>query len=226
VVLRRGAGIGSARNIAFIAIMGALGNVLSWLSISLAPFLPEIPLGPLTVSIALDLSHLTTFIAALYGGPAVGGLVGLVGGAVAANVFGFSSGNLVTGFTLPIGKALTGLTAGLLMRALGLGVNDYGLLLIASKLQSAEERGLLLRIYRILLVPSTVLSYLPEAVFTVFIFLSVIPFVYGIPVVIFYGIVTGILVKAFIEMFVEGAILAALSASQSFTISINNFFKA
>ncbi len=201
---------GSAKVVAFVGIMGALGNILSWLSISLAPLLPEIPLGPLSVSIALDLSHLTTFIAALYGGPAIGGLTGLVGGLVAANVFGFSKGNLVTGFALPIGKALTGVTAGLLMRALGL---------------QSEGR------HRALIVASTLLSYIPEALFTVWIFLSVLPMVFATPEMpfstwyhIFYPIVLTILTKASIEMLTEGVILAALSTNRSFTSFVENYF--
>ena len=35
----------------------------------------RIPLGPVSVSLALDLSHLATFIAALLGGPVIGGLL-------------------------------------------------------------------------------------------------------------------------------------------------------
>jgi len=210
-ISRTKAARGSAKALAFVGIMGALGNILSWLSISLAPLLPEIPLGPLfSISIALDLSHLTTFIAALYGGPAIGGLTGLVGGLVAANVFGFSKGNLVTGFALPIGKALTGVTAGFLMRALGL---------------QSERR------HRALIVALTLLSYIPEALFTVWIFLSVLPMVFATPEMsfstwyhIFYPIVLTILTKASIEMLTEGLILAALSMNRSFTSFIENYF--
>jgi len=207
---REGAAL-STKNVAFIAIMGALGNILSWLSMSLTPLLPNLPLGPISISIAFDLSHLTTFIAALYGGPLVGGLTGLVGGAVAANVFGFSQGNFVTGFALPIGKALTGVAAGLIMRILGL------------------QTG---RRHKAFIVISPILAYIPEGIFTVWIFLSVLPMVLAtsqmpanVWYAIFYPITVTILVKASIEMLIEGAILAALSANQSFRNFINSFFK-
>jgi len=211
--LRRSVGIWSAKNVAFIAIMGALGNVLSWLSMSLAPFAPNIPLFGLNISISFDLSHLTTFIAALYGGPLVGGLTGLVGGAVAANAFGFSKGNLVIGFALPIGKALTGITAGLIMRALGL--------------QTWKR-------HKAFTIASTIIAYVPEGVFTVFIFLIMLPIALGIPSEgldafrnsLFYFVVAPILVKAFIEMFVMGVILAAFSANKSFRSFMNGFFKS
>jgi len=110
----------SAKSAVFVGIMGALSNLLSGLSILLVPFLPAVPLGPYSISVAFDLSHLTTFIAALYGGSSIAGLTGLIGGMVGSYEFGFSQGNLVTGFGLPVGKALTGITAGLVMRTLGL----------------------------------------------------------------------------------------------------------
>ena len=195
----------SAKNVVFIAIMGALGNVLSGLSILLAPFIPAISLGPYSISVALDLSHLTTFIAALYGGPTVGGLTGLIGGLIAANEFGFSKGNLVTGFAMPVGKALTGITAGLVMQAL--------------RLQSRNRRSLFL-------IASTLFAYIPEAIFTAFLFLGIFPFVFGTPAFILYPIVIAILIKGTIEMFAEGGVLAALCRNQSFESSVGRFFAA
>jgi len=53
----------SPKVLVFAAMMAALGNVLSFLSMQLAPIAPNIPLGPVSVSLALDLSHLATFIA-------------------------------------------------------------------------------------------------------------------------------------------------------------------
>lgn len=197
------AGIRSARNVVFVGIMGALGNVLSWLSISMAPLLPTIPLGPFNVEVALDLSHLTTFIAALYGGPTIGGLTGLIGGLVAANILGFSKGNLVTGFGLPIGKALTGITAGFLMWALDLRNRNR---------------------HRVLIIVSTLLAYIPEAIFTALIFLNIIPMVYGTPAFILYPILVGILIKAFIEMFAIGVVLVGLTMNRGFTDFVNSYF--
>jgi thiamine transporter ThiT len=85
------------KGIMFIAIMASLGNVLSFVTMQLTPLVPNIPLGPVSVSIALDISHLTTFIAAIYGGPVIGAITGAIGGLVAAFQFGFSQGNIVTG---------------------------------------------------------------------------------------------------------------------------------
>jgi LytS/YehU family sensor histidine kinase len=186
-----------------IGIMGTLGNVISGLSILATPFLPTVSLGPYSISIALDLSHITTFISALYGGPAIGGLTGLIGGLVAANEFGFSKGNIVTGFTLPLGKALTGIVAGLVMPAL--------------KLQERSRR-------RIFFVSSTLISYIPEAIYTAFIFLGIFPLVFETPTFVLYPIVVTILIKASIEMVAEGMLLLALSSNKGFTGLVKSFF--
>ena len=198
-----GAKVKSTKNWVFIGIMATLGNVLSGLSILSAPILPAISLGPYSISLALDLSHITTFIASLYGGPAVGGLTGLVGGLVAANEFGFSQGNIVTGLTLPLGKALTGIMAGYVMHALAL--------------QERSRR-------RIFFIGSTLVSYIPEAIFTVFIFLAVFPLVFGTPASVLYLIVIPILIKASIEMIAEGTVLLALFSNQGFVVMMRNFF--
>jgi LytS/YehU family sensor histidine kinase len=193
----------SAKNLVFIGVMATLGNVLSELSILSAPILPAVSFGPYSISLALDLSHLTTFISSLYGGPAIGGLTGLIGGLVAANEFGFSKGNIVTGLTLPLGKALTGIAAGYVMDKLGL-----------------QER----RRQRVLFIASTLVSYVPEAIFTVFIFLSIFPLVFGTPASVLYLIIASILIKASIEMVAEGTVLLALSSNQGFVLMMKNFF--
>lgn len=191
----------SSKGVVFIAVMSALGNVLSFLSITISPIVPSIPFGPISVSLALDLSHLTTFIAALFGGPAVGGLTGMIGGLVAAYEFGFSKGNLITGFGLPLGKAMTGVTAGLLM----------------GRFSPMNRRG-------VMMVPVTVASYVPEGVFTALLFILVFPSVLGLPVWLVNMITTQILVKAFFEMVVMGLILAAFLRNHSFTEFARGFF--
>ena len=193
----------SAKSAVFVGIMGALSNLLSGLSILLVPFLPAIPLGPYSISVALDLSHLTTFIAALYGGPSIAGLTGLIGGMVASYEFGFSQGNLVTGFALPVGKALTGITAGFVMRALGIRTGKR---------------------HRVLIVASALLSYIPEGIFTAFLFLGIFPLVFETPLFILYPIAITIVIKGFIEMFAEGIALSALSTNQGFAMFIQDFF--
>jgi hypothetical protein len=197
----RGYSLRSAKAVVFIAIMSALGNVLSFISITVSPIIPSIPLGPISISLALDLSHVTTFIAALFGGPLLGGSTGLIGGLVAAYQFGFSQGNLVSGFAIPVGKALTGITAGVVIRAI---FNP--------------------RKYRMLIVPTTVASYIPEAVFTAFIFIVVIPIVFRIPSALFTFIAVQILVKAFVEMVVMGLILATMLGNRGFKEYVEGFF--
>ena len=192
--------IGS-KGLVFAAMMAALGNVLSFLSMQLAPIAPNVPLGPVSVSLALDLSHLATFIASLFGGPLVGGLTGLVGGTVAAFEFGFSKGNLVTGIGLPLGKALTGVAAGYVFRWLS-GEGGAGRL-----------------------VASTVVSYVPEGLLTLLLFVYVLPAVTGLPVAIASAVAVQIVVKAFAEMVILGLILAGLVSNAGFSAYARGYFQ-
>jgi riboflavin transporter FmnP len=186
----------NTKKITFIAMMAAMGNVLSLISIRMAPLVPSIPLGPVTFSLALDLSHIATFIAALFGGPVVGGLTGLIGGIIAAFEFGFSRGNFLTGFGLPIGKALTGIAAGVLMKRL-------------------EERG------GVMYVIGTILSYIPEALLTVVIFMYLIPlFLPYLSSWITLSFTIQILVKAFVEMIIMGVILMRVMRNRGFKVYV------
>ena len=184
----------------FAAMMASLGNALSFLSTQLAPIAPNIPLGPVQVSLALDLSHLSTFIAALFGGPVVGGLTGLVGGLVAAFEFGFSRGNLITGFGLPIGKALTGVTAGFVFD----------------------------KVYRetsLSMIASTVISYIPEGLLTLVLFMFLLPWYIALPSSIATAIGVQIIVKAFIEMIILGALLIVINRNLGFSNYVKNYFR-
>jgi hypothetical protein len=183
--------------ITFIAIMAALGNVLSFLTTQLVPLAPNIPIGPISVSLALDISHLSTFIAAIFGGPVVGGITGAIGGLVAAFEFGFSKGNIVTGIGLPLGKAMTGVSAGILF-------NRY-------KLQSL-----------IASVGLTVTSYIPEAILTIILFRYLLPSLMGLPIGIATLIGAQIIVKAFFEMIILGIILLIIIRNQGFEGYLKN----
>jgi hypothetical protein len=186
----------NTKKITFIAMMAAMGNVLSLISIRMAPLVPSIPLGPgLTFSLALDLSHIATFIAALFGGPIVGGLTGMIGGMIAAFEFGFSQGNFLTGFGLPIGKALTGIAAGVLMKRL-------------------EERG------GVMYVIGTILSYIPEALLTVVIFMWLFPLFIPFSEAWVTLFTIQILVKAFVEMIIMGVILTRVMGNRGFKVYI------
>ncbi len=186
----------NTKKITFIAMMAAMGNVLSLISIRMAPLVPSIPLGPgLTFSLALDLSHIATFIAALFGGPIVGGLTGMIGGMIAAFEFGFSQGNFLTGFGLPIGKALTGIAAGVLMERL-------------------EERG------GVMYVIGAILSYIPEALLTVVIFMWLFPLFIPFSEAWVTLFTIQILVKAFVEMIIMGVILTRVMGNRGFKVYI------
>ena len=194
-----GGNLGS-KSITFVAVMAALGNVLSFISIRLAPIVPNISMGFTSFSLALDLSHLATFTAAFFGGPLIGGLTGMIGGLVAAFEFGFSKGNLLTGFGLPVGKALTGLTAGFLT------------------LRMSVEKD------RMRMVLYTVLSYVPEGIWTVIIFLLLFPIFIPFSSIWVKAFTIQVLVKAFIEMVVMGLLLAGMLANQGFTEYVRGFF--
>ncbi|MEM2122606.1 MAG: hypothetical protein QXE79_03115 [Candidatus Bathyarchaeia archaeon] len=91
--------------VAFIASMGALGNVLALLSMYLAPIHPQV---------ALDLSHIGTFLAALQCGPSLGFIAGALVALTPFYRFGVAGwyGPLLGSLIIP-GKALTGLGFGL-----------------------------------------------------------------------------------------------------------------
>jgi hypothetical protein len=96
----------AGRQVAFVASMGALGNVLALITVSI----------PTPVSqIAPDLSHVATLIVALYSGPVLGGITGALVSIVPFYRFGVAGwfGPLVGFLIIPL-KSLTGITAGLL----------------------------------------------------------------------------------------------------------------
>ena len=189
-----------SKSLTFIATMAALGNVLSLVSTQLTPIAPNIPLGPVSVSLALDISHLTTFIAALFGGPIVGGVTGAVGGLVAAFEFGFSKGNLVTGIGLPLGKAMTGLTAGWLFQRY--------------QVDSTVKAAAL-----------TVTAYIPEAVLTIILFRYLLPVAMGLPIGIATVIGFQIIVKACVEMVILGVLLVKITSNKGFKGYAESYFR-
>ncbi len=189
----------NSKSLMFIAIMASLGNVLSFITMQLTPIAPNIPLGPVSVSIALDISHLTTFIAAMYGGPAIGAITGAVGGLVAAFQFGFSQGNIVTGIGLPVGKALTGLTAGY----------------VFNWFKESRSPNVI----------SAMVSYIPEAILTYVLFRYLLPVTTGIPVGIAVALSFQIITKAFIEMVILGVMLTGLTGNVGFRGFIEGYFR-
>jgi riboflavin transporter FmnP len=58
----------NSKTIAFISLMGTLGNLL---------FIISNYIGQRAPGVSIDLSHIPTFIASLYGGPLLGFLTGM-----------------------------------------------------------------------------------------------------------------------------------------------------
>lgn len=185
-----------AKRTAFIGMLSALGIVLSAISLNIAPVLSTVGQG----GAALDLSHIATFIAAIFGGPIVGAAVGLLGGLYSGYYFGFVFGQgLVAVVGVPLGKAMTGLMAGLLYKKLKIGNGSQ---------------------HSFLTVPATLLSYVPECIYTVLYFLYVVTLVNGqgmaylIPLVI---------PKAWIEIIVMSILMGALAGNTGFREFVNRF---
>ena len=111
---------------------------------------------------------------------------------MAAFQFGFLQGNIITGFALPLGKAMTGVVAGILFK----------------KLNSS----------RLEILAVTVISYVPEAIFTAFLFVYIYPMVYGLPSAVALLITSQIILKAFVEMLLIGTILAYIVGSKGFKV--------
>jgi len=181
-----------SKMISFIAMMSAFGNAL---------FLISFHLGPITHGVALDFSLVGVFIAALYGGPFVGFITGLFAGIFPGIYFGpMGTGSWLGLIGLPIGKSLTGLTAGMLYK--GFNMNQR-------KRQS------------ILTVPLVAASYVPEFFFTIIYFVSLLPFFIGGGGA---GILIFVLPKAWVEVIVMSFLMAALVGNQGFGNFVNNFF--
>ncbi len=188
-----------AKQTAFIAIMSALGMILSMVSLNIG--LVSI-MVPGQGAAAIDLSHVATFVAAIFGGPYVGAIVGFLSGIYAGYYFGYVVGGL--GFLsllgVPIGKALTGLFAGFLYKRLGVGNSSR---------------------HSILAVPTTLLSYVPECVYTISYFLYMVTLVSGQAMAFMIPIV---IPKAWIEIAIMGFIMSALAGNTGFREFINRFF--
>jgi hypothetical protein len=182
------------RTIAFIALMGALGNVMFVVSQTIFKN------GP----IALDLSHIGTFIAAVYGGPLMGLITGVIVGIGPGLYFGYLGGSLgLLGLIgLPVGKAMTGLTVGYLGRILRVDGTTHA----SWKVPIA-----------------TLLGYIPEALFTILFFESFIVmwFANSVPYIIGpYGsmnaYVAFLMAKAWFEIGILTAFMSALVANRGF----------
>lgn len=177
--------------------MSALGILLSALSLNVAPVLSTVGQG----GAALDLSHIATFIAAIFGGPYIGAVVGFAGGIYAGYYFGYVLGSLglLSLIGLPLGKALTGLTAGFLYKRLKISDNSR-----ASTLT----------------VPIVLISYVPECLFTIAYFTYMVTYFYGESMAVMVPIV---ITKAWIEIALMSVIMGALAGNIGFKDFITRY---
>lgn len=183
----------SPRVITFIAMMGALGNILSVLSIGLT----------IVGTVGLDLSLVPVFIAAIYGGPYIGFVTGLISGIVPGIYFGpMTWQGWLALVALPIGKSLTGLTTGTLYRFFDV---------------NRRTRPSLFTI------PITLLGYVPECLFTVFYFLGPVPYFLGWSLAFSVSLLITILVKAWIEIALMSVLMGALTGNGGFKTFMANF---
>jgi uncharacterized membrane protein len=183
-----------SKNITFIALMGALGNILFALSNFVVQIVPS--------AVSLDLSHIPTFIASIYGGPIIGFITGLITGIFPGVQYGPLSpyGTYIALIMLPIGKSLTGFFSGLLSKALNINFRKNKSLII---------------------IPLVLLSYIPEFLFTIFYFLVILPVFFGsggLPLLFI------IIPKAWSEIIFIGFFMAALVGNNGFNNFISNFF--
>jgi predicted membrane protein len=187
-----------AKQTAFVAMMTALGIVLSLISLNIGPISVAVPGQG---AAALDLSHIATFVAAIFGGPYIGATVGFLSGIYAGYYFGYVAGGLglLSLIGIPIGKAFTGLLAGFLYKRLGIGSSSR---------------------HSILAIPVTLLSYVPESVYTVIYFLYIVTLV-NVPAMTF--MIPLVIPKAWIEIAVMSLIMAALAGNTGFREFINRF---
>ena len=174
----------NAKTISFTLMMGALGNVL---------FVISYYAGNLAPGIALDFSLIAAFIAGFYGGPLIGLVSGLFVGIMPGIMFGPLGMSAWLGLIgLPIGKALTGLTAGFLYKKLGI---------------SNSPRP------STLTVPVILLSYIPECFFTITYFLYMVLYAYGYAMAFMIPI---IIPKAWIEIALMSLVMGALAGNTGF----------
>ena len=176
----------NAKNIAFAIMMGALGNVL---------FLISQGVGQIAQGIALDLSLIGVFIAGFYGGPLTGLTTGLIAGILPGIRFGpLGNGGALGLIGLPVGKALTGLTTGLLVKGL--------------KLQRRTHQSLIT-------APVMLLAYVPEGIFTYVYFSFLLP-LFTENGMLPWAVIATILLKATVEVIVMSVIMAALVGNTGF----------
>ena len=171
------------KKLAFSLMMGALGSAF---------FAVSYYFGPVAPGVNLDFSLIAVFIAGFFGGPMVGAFSGLIAGILPGIMFGpLGMGGALGLIGLPLGKALSGLTSGIIGKSLRLG--------------GEKQRP------SILGVPASFLSYVPEAIFTIGYFVFLQGATVGTTTYFVY-----ILPKALVELTIISVIIAALIGNVGF----------
>ena len=183
----------SVKDLTFALTMGAVGNVLA--AVTIAPTMIS--------QVALDLSSLPAFIAAVFGGPIVGALAGLLAGILPSVFFGFIGGQLgILGFGTSIGKAISGFTVGFLAQAV----------------KSSRNRT-------VLLIPIVLLGFVPEAIWIYALFVVFIPLF--MPNQTFLsGLIIPILTKAWFEIAIMSVFTSAISGHSGFRAFLGHYLHA
>jgi hypothetical protein len=186
----------SSRVAAFTAVMVALANALAAISIGLTR----------VGQVGLDFSNIATFVAAIYGGPYLGFLVGMLGGVVSGINFGLLGGLGFLGLIgLPVGKSLTGLTTGIIYKAF--------------KVDKKANQSLMA-------IPVVLLGYVPEFLFTIFFFVTLVPYFLGPAPWLTEGLLLSILIKAWLETFMMSLFMGALTGNVGFRSFVSNILSA
>ncbi len=178
-----------SREWSFVLMMAALGNALGFITI--APTMIQ--------QIALDFSLLPVYVAAIFGGPVIGGITGFLAGIVPSIWFGPLGHLGPLGITASLGKAIVGITAGILARIL-----------------KPMDRSSLYN------VPVVLLSYVPEALWIYAVFSIFVPILLPGSPVFLYGLWLPILVKGVFEVSVMAAFMAALGGHVGFRSFVMN----
>ena len=144
--------------------------------------------------IGLDFSNLAIIIGGIYGGPFLGFVIGLLGGVAPGLMFGPLGGLGWLGlFGLTFGKSLTGLTVGY----------------VARMLDVPRKTGVRSMV-------SVLISYLPESIFTIYFFLSLVPLLLGPAPWLSFAWVMSITAKSWIETVIIAVFIAALTRNAGF----------
>jgi len=188
----------TSRYVAFIAMMGALGNALFAMSSQVL----AIPGG--ITGIALDLSNLGVVIAAVFGGCIAGVATGLIAGILPGIWFGYIGGGsgILALIGLPVGKAIAGFSIGFLCKYFNV---------LKGERKSLKTTFIV------------ILGFIPEMLFIVLYFSVLMPLFVGF----FVGwlIIVSILVKGLAEMAVISVITGALVGNTEFVMFLEKYFE-